>query len=192
MARSIRRNATGANARTAAVAALLVAGVTIVQASLQTVGDVLGLLAYSGSPVAVGYPPGSDAVGSFASTTAAFGLTVAPVALGVFLAFWLLVPLTAELRIGRVVLRSLAAAGTASAIALAITAVVTVVGAAMAAGPLFGNAFPSADGSILFQSLSMALQSALYSFVALAPVVTLAGVVVWLWVSKVSPAPSGA
>lgn len=192
MARSIGGNATGANARTAAAAALLVAGVSVAQASLQTVGDVLGLLAYAGSPVAVGYPPGSDAVASFASTTAAYGLTVAPVALGVFLAFWLLVPLTAALRIGRVVLRSLAASGIASAIALAITAVVTVVGAATAAGPLFGNAFPSADGALLSQSLLMALQSALYSFVAVAPVVMLAGVIVWLWVSRVSPVPSEA
>jgi len=192
MTRTIRLTATRANARTAAVAALLVAGVTIVQAILQSVADALSILVYVASPVALGYPPGSDAVGSFAATTASLGLAVAPVALGVFLAFWLLVPLTAELHVGRVALRSLVASAVAAAVALAIGAVVAAVDAAATSGPLFGNAFPRPDSSTLFQSLSMTVQSALYTFVAVTPVVILVGVVVWLWVARVSPAPSGA
>src|SRR5688500_9825660 len=128
MARSMSHNATMATARAAGVAALLVAGMMLVQAIMHSVIDAFGLLAYAASPVAAGYPLGADAVGSLASTAAVLGLSIVPVALGVFLAFWLLVPITAELRIARVVLQSLAAAGIAAAVALAVGAVSAVGG----------------------------------------------------------------
>jgi hypothetical protein len=187
MARSMSHNATRATARVAGVAALLVAGVMLVQAIMQSMIDSFGLLAFAASPVAVGYPLGAGVVESLASTAAALALSIVPVALGVFLAFWLLVPVTAELRVVRVVLRSVAAAGIATAVVLAVGAVSAIGGVLASAGPLFGNAFPRPDGTILVHSFASLVQSALFTFVAVTPVVVLAGVVVWLWIAKTAP-----
>lgn len=183
MARSMSHNATRASARAAGVAALLVAGVTLVQAMMQSVIDVFGLLAYSASPVAVGYPPG-DVAGSLVSTAATLGLSIVPVALGVFLAFWLVVPLTAGLPVARVLLRSLAAAGIASVVALVLGILGAVARVVSASGPVFGNAFPRPDGSVLGRSLFEVVQSVLFTFIAVTPVVALAGMVVWLWIAR--------
>ena len=186
MARSMSHKATRATARVAGVAALLVAGVTLVQAMMQSVIDAFGLLAYSASPAAVGYPPG-DVSGSLLSTAAILGVSIVPVALGVFLAFWLVVPLTAGLPVVRVLLRSLAAAGIASVVALVLGTLGAVARVVSSSGPVFGNAFPRPDGSILGRSLFEVVQSVLFTFIAVTPVVVLAGMVVWLWISRTAP-----
>ena len=183
MARSTSHNATPSPARTAGVAALLVAGVMLVQAVVYSVLDAFGQLAYSVSPVAAGSPPG-DVARSLVSTFSAAGFSIVPVALGVFVAFWLLAPITPELRVTRVVLHSLAAAGIAAAVALAIAVVSAVGRIVAAAGPLFGNAFPRPDGSVLGPSLIEVVQSTLFTCVAVTPVVVLVGLFVWLWIAR--------
>jgi len=186
MPRSTSHTATPATARTAGVAALLVAGLMLVQTIMHSVIDAVGHLAYAVTPVAVGYPSGEVAV-SLVSTFSAAGLSIVPVALGVFLAFWLLVPITAELRVTRVVLHSLAAAGIAAAVALAIGLVSAVGRIVASAGPLFGTAFPLPDGSILGPSLLEVVRAVLFACVAVTPVVVLAGLVVWLWIVRTAP-----
>jgi hypothetical protein len=187
MARTMSTTATRATARSAGVAALLVAGVMLVQTVMHSAIDAFGLLAYAASPVAAGYRLRADDVASLASTATGAGFSIVPLALGVFLAFWLVVPVTAELSVTRVVLHSLAAAGIAAAVALAV-GVLSAVGRILeSAGPLFGNTFPRPDGSILGPSLREVVQSALFTCVAVTPVVILAGLVVWLWIARTAP-----
>jgi hypothetical protein len=186
MARSMTNTATRATARSAGVAALLVGAVMLVQTIIHSAIDAFGLLAYAASPLTAGYRLRADDVASLASTATGAGFSIVPLALGVFLAFWLVVPITAELSVTRVVLHSIAAAGIAAAVALAV-GVISAVGRILAsAGPLFGNAFPRPDGSILGRSLFEVVQSVLFTCVAVTPVVVLAGLVVWLWMARIA------
>jgi hypothetical protein len=173
MAQSLQERATRANARTAGAAAGIVIAVVAVQAILRAIIAVFGAIAYS--TTGEGYlqnvftPVGGLGI--------EFGTTVLPVAIGVFLAFWLLVPLTADLRVSGVALRSLAAAGIGAALSLVFTAVYS--GSSL----LFG-------AQSLVSALFGTVQSALYTFVGVTPVVLLAGFLAWLWVSKARPTAS--
>ena len=192
MAQSKTENARRANARTAGAAALLVAAVMIGQGIVQAIVGVFGNLAYASDPDGIGFQQPLDTFGPVSDLAVAFGTSVLPIAIGVFLAFWLLVPLSANLRIAGVLQRALAASAVASAVSLVFSAVFSVGSVLASAGPLFGNAFPRPDGSLLFDSLFSAVQSVLYTFVAVTPVVLLAGVVVWLWAAKDRPVASAA
>lgn len=190
MAQSMRENVSRAHARTAGIAAGVVAAGMIVQSVLQAVISVFGNLTYSvanGEGIFRSQFPFEPIAALFVS----FGTSVLPIAAGVFLAFWAVVPLTAQLRIGRVVLRSLVASAIASVVSLVISAVYSV-GSSVATGPFFANSFPRPDGVSLFYSLFGAVQSVLYTFVSVTPLVMLAGVLVWLWAAKSRPAASGA
>jgi len=191
MAQSIKfkENATRANARTAGAAAVVVAGVMIVQSILQAIIAVFGNLAYS---AADGNVNGlQNMFFPFGGSVFSFGTSVLPIAIGVFLAFWAVVPLTADLRVLQVVVRSLIASLIASAISLVITVIVSLFSAVASAGPVFGNSFPGADGSSVFYSFVGGLQSVFSTFVGVTPLVVLAGFLAWLWVSKGRPAASG-
>ena len=175
MTQSLQERATRANARTAGAATAIVIVVVAVQAILRAVIAVFSTIAYTATEQSylrdVFTPVGSLGV--------EFATSVLPVAIGVFLTFWLLLPLAADLRIAGVAVRSLAAAGVGAALALVFTALYS-------------------GSSLLFgaQSLGYALfgtvQSALYTFVAVTPVVLLAGFLAWLWISKDRPAASAA
>jgi hypothetical protein len=190
MAQSIKENATRAHARTAGAAAVVVAAVMIIQAVLQAVLGLFGSLAYAAAEGNDGYFRVQDAFAPISNAFVSLGTSVLPITIGVFLAFWLVVPLTADLRVPRVVVRSLVASAIASAVSLVITLVFSVANALMSAGPLFSNSFPRADGSSLFYSVFGGLQSVLYTFVAVTPLVVLAGFLAWLWVSRGRPAAS--
>lgn len=186
----IKENATRANARTAGAAAIVVAVVMIVQSILQAIISVFSNLAYStadGNFFGV-----QNTFSPFVGSVFSFGTSVLPIAIGVFLAFWAVVPLTADLRVLQVVVRSLVASLIASAISLVITVVFSIVSAVASAGPVFGNSFPGADGSSVFYSLLGGLQSVFSTFVGVTPLVVLAGFLAWLWVSKGRPTASGA
>ena len=188
MAQSIKENATRANARTAGAAALVVAVVMIAQAILQAIIGVFSSLGYGagGNGAAYLQTAFSPVVGAVQS----LGTSILPIAIGVFLAFWLVVPLTADMRVTRVVLRSLIASGIASAVSLVITVIASLGGAFASAGPFFGNAFPGADGSYLYYSFIGGVQSVFSTFVGVTPLVILAGFLAWFWVSKGRPKAS--
>jgi len=190
MAQSMKENATRANARTAGVAALIVGVVMIVQSILQAAIGVVSTLGY-------GLGAGGSSVGDLRTTFApvvagmqSFGTSVLPIAIGVFLAFWLVAPLAADMRVTRVVLRSLVASGVASAVSLAITVVASLGGAFASSGPFFGAAFPAADGSIFYFSFIGGVQSVFSTFVGVTPLVILAGFLAWFWSSKGRPKAS--
>lgn len=176
MAQSLQQRATRANAVPAGVAAGIVGAVMLVQALLRSILSVFSTLAFSG-----GFGAGDLDAGSVFAPVGGFfvevGTNVLPVALGVFFAFWLLVPLTADLRVPRVALRSLVAAAVGSAVALVFTAVYS------GWGVLFG-------GGDFFYNSASTVQSALYTFVSIVPLVMLAGFLAWFWVSKGRPRAS--
>ena len=175
MTLSLQERATRANARTAGAAAAIVVAVIVVQAILRAVIAVFSTIAYSTTEQS--YLQNVFApVGNLGFE---FGTTVLPGAIGVFLAFWLLVPLTADLRVAGVALRSLAAAGVGSGLSLVFTALYS--GTSL----LFG-------GQSLANAVFGTVQSALYTFVGVTPVVLLAGFLAWLWISKAQPAASAA
>jgi hypothetical protein len=190
MAQSIKENATRANARIAGAAAIVVAAVMIVQSVLQAVLGVFGSLAYSAADGNDGYFRLQDAFAPVSGAFQSLGTSVLPIVIGVFLAFWLVVPLTPDLRVMRVVVRSLVASAIASAVSLVITLVFSVTNAVWTAGPFFSNSFPRADGPTLGYSIFGGLQSVLYTFVNVTPLVVLAGLLAWLWVSKGRPKAS--
>ena len=189
MAQSFSTNATRSNARTAGVAAALVAVVMIAQALLKSILGVLGNLAYSSGYE--GFPLG-NLFSPFYGGLMSFGTSVLPIVVGVFLAFWLLVPLTADLRVPRVALRALIASAIASAVSLVISVFFSLLGAVANDGPMFGNSFPNVEGFgySIGQSIFGAVQSVLYTFVNVTPLVILAGFLAWFWVSKGRPAAS--
>jgi len=178
----IQQNATRSNAIAAGAATAIVAGVMIVQAVAGSIISFFGNLGYAAGSGSVfsslnGYNP---LVGMFQQ----FTLSVLPIAIGVFLAFWLVVPLAPSLRIGRVILRSVVAAAIASALSLVFAIFLAIGGAVTSAGPLFGNSFPAPDGMPLFYSIVGNVQSVFSTFLSSTPLVVLAGVLVWLWLAK--------
>jgi len=187
MQQSIQQNATRANARTAGAAAGIVAAVMVVQTVLGAIVSFFGNLGYgAGNGDMFG---GLNAYNPLVGTFQQFTTSVLPIAAGVFLAFWLVVPITADLALARVVVRSLVAAAIASAVSLVISVVFALATAVSTAGPLFGNSFPVPDGGSLVFSLVGSIQSVAFTFLSTTPLIVLAGVLVWLWVSKrASPA----
>ncbi|GAB2448680.1 hypothetical protein HD599_001845 [Conyzicola lurida] len=163
-------NTTRANARTAGAAAAIVAAVLVAQSVLRAIVGAISNLAAGGIAGNVQYSlnPLGEGVISFATS-------VVPSALGVFLAFWVLVPLTADLRIGRVVLRSLVAAAAAAVLTCLFTGVYA-----------FGDAI--LRGGDFFYAVFGTVQTTFYAFISVTPLVLLVGVLVWLWLSKPAPA----
>ena len=191
MPQSIKENATKSNARTAGVAAAAVAVVMLVQAILQGIIGVFSNLAYGSANPEGGYFQLQNTFAPIVGVAQSFGSSILPIAIGVFLAFWLVVPLTSELRVLAVVVRSLIASAIASAVSLVITIIFAAGGAIASAGPFFGNSFPNTDGSFIFYSLVGGIQSVFSTFVGVTPLIVLAGFLVWFWVSKPRPAASG-
>ncbi|WP_411698433.1 hypothetical protein [Conyzicola sp.] len=177
MAQSLQARATRANAVPAGVAAGIVGIVMLVQAILRTFVAVFSNVAYSSAGgINTGYDPG-NVLAPFGQLFVELGTTVIPAAIGVFLAFWLLVPLVPELRVPRVVVRSLVAAAIAAALVLVFTAVYS------------GSSIFSGQQSFAYAVFGTA-QAGLYTFINVTPLVILAGFLAWFWVSKGRPAAS--
>jgi hypothetical protein len=177
VAQTIRDRATRANARTAGIAAALVAAVLVVQTVVGTVVYAFGDLVYSGLGQA------SDVAGPLGGMVTSFGTTVLPVTLGVFLAFWCIVPLTAELRLMQVVLRSLIASAVVALVSLVFSSVFAAGGGYgfRSSTGLFGGSFPFPSAMDVAYAVFGTVQSVVSGFLYQTPLVMLVGVLVWLW-----------
>jgi hypothetical protein len=176
MAQSVNEKATASNARTAAAAAGLVVAVLIAQVFVRSIISMFGNAVYSG------FALGGDPFAPLGSLVVTIGTSVLPVAIGVFLAFWFIVPLTADLRIAPVLLRSLIAAGVAAVVTLVFTSVFAAGGAFTSAGAPFGESFPR--GMDVAYAVFGTVQTVLDTLIGIIPLVLLVGVLVWLWFSK--------
>jgi hypothetical protein len=178
MEQTIRDRATRSNARTAGAAAALVAVVLVVQAVLGSILSTIGNVVYSG------FEPGTGVFGPLGSLVITFATSVLPAAIGVFIAFWFIVPLTPELRVLQVVVRSLVAAAAAAVVSLLFTSIFAAGGGFTAPSGVFGQAFPFPSGLDVAYAVYGTVQTVLYSFISQTPLVVLAGVLVWLWVAR--------
>ncbi|MCU1414391.1 MAG: hypothetical protein JWN80_1731 [Microbacteriaceae bacterium] len=98
-------------------------------------------------------------------------------ALGVFLALWLIVPVSAEFRLTRVVLRGLGISALATALLFVIAALISLFQAFV--GPL--GSMTGFDGRVAADGVGGALLTAATSFAFGAPLVILAVVLLWIW-----------
>lgn len=112
--------------------------------------------------------------------------TTLPLAVGVFLSFWLISPITAGLRMLQVILRSVLAIGIGVCLVFVVLAIGEVISAVSFSGPMFGASFPDpalATGNIP-QALASGLASAITIFISVLPIGILAGVLVWNWLAR--------
>ncbi len=159
---------TDARTRGALVAAALVGAFLLVQ---EIVGNIAGLR-YGGAPGFIAAQTGSTIIDFFTR--------IVPIALGVFVVFWrFLAPITGDLTVKQVLLRSLVASAAGTVVGAVITGVVRALEAAGSA--LFGNSFPFEAVGDAFDSFAVWIAPILTGFVGLVPLVTLAAVLFWLW-----------
>lgn len=168
--------------RRGALAALVVAAGVLAVTLAQTVAGSIVTTATS-----FGFGGGPDFIlGIWSLTVVGAALVEVPFAIGVFLSLWLLAPIAAELRIGHVITRSLLAAGAGAVLVLVFQVIAALVrGVAMSRG-IFGGSFPFSDlaSSNVGQQMLSSVQTAAAQFIALAPVVVLVGIFLWLWLER--------
>jgi hypothetical protein len=186
MTHSLSERMTRERARPAARASGGVAVVLILQLLISTVLSVISYIGYG----AVGSPSGLWDTQTLFSPFLGFWYSLAgqivPFAIGVFLAFWLVVPLAASQGVVRVVVRSVAASAIGALVSFLALAVYGVGTALASVGPWFGGSMPRFDGYPVVLAASNALQNAALQFVQNTPLVVLAGILV-IYLATLAP-----
>jgi hypothetical protein len=155
------------------VAAVMAAGVGVVIFLQRVLQDTLNSLSVPGSPMSL-----------FAAAWIELGSTLLlvalPFAVGVFLSLWQLAPIASELRLFHVITRALLAAVNGAGVVFVVTVIASVV-------LTVGDWFPAGTGfagTSLLRSLTGALQAGLGTLASAAPLVVLAGILLWLWLAE--------
>jgi hypothetical protein len=158
-----------------AIAASLLVGVYLVA---QSVLGVIGALAAE-----LHYQPGYAGLGAhLQSAVLDLFLRTLPIVVGVFVSLRLIAPISAELTLVSVLLRSLIAAAAGAALAFLVGGVFAFLSSFT--GNLFGNSFPfEAFGDVVGAMLS-AIVSAIGDFFGLVPLIALAAVLLWIWLRR--------
>jgi len=148
-----------------------------VQSFLGSLVNYLGSLGYIGIDRA--RPENSDLTVYDVGTIYQFAPSVdellhflIPFALGVFVALWLLAPISDELTLRFVITRAGLAALTASILVIVVNLILGVVWSFSAGG---------FDSTFFLQSAVEALSTGLSTFIFQTPLVMFAGVLLWLW-----------
>jgi len=148
----------------------LVAAVMFVQIIISFIVSVMYSIGFSGGE-ALRYMD-STAVSSFSGIIT----SLLPVAIGVFVGFRLIAPITAGLSIIKVLIRAVIATGIAAVVAL----IISVLGAILS---LLVD-LVSGDSDIGGSGFLSALANGVGTFVGELPLVALAAVLLWLWLRK--------
>ena len=153
------------------VTALLVAAFLLVGLVLNAITSMLSTFAYGG-----GY--------SFISTVgqglaAQVFTLVLPVAVGVYVGFRIVAPITAGLRLKSVLVRSLVASAIAAVLAFAV-GFVLILGTTVTDN-IFGNSFPLGQFGGAIGRAFGSLGTTVSIFFGNAPLIALAAVLLWLW-----------
>ncbi len=165
------------------VVALLTA--TIVFAVL-TVQSLLALFANEITTGIIGggfFAVGSHLWGTYAVTELE---RIVVFAAGVFITLWIIAPIAAELRLFHVVTRSILAAGVGTVLVFLFALLLSFVG-----GFGFSGGFSSSllanlnfNGSSVMSTLALSVSSTIQTFSSAAPVVVLAGAMLWIWLDR--------
>jgi hypothetical protein len=146
-----------------------------VQSFLSSVVNYFGSLGYIGIDRARPENSGPYDVGTiyqFAPSLDELLHYLIPFALGVFVALWLLAPISDELTLRFVITRAGLAALTGSLLVIAVNLVLGLVWSLSSAG---------FDSTVFLQSLVEAMTTGLSTFIFQTPLVMFAGVLLWLW-----------
>ena len=178
MTQPLSERMTRERARPALRASGGVALVLFAQLLLSTIVSVISYLGYG----AVGSPTGLWDAQTLFSPFLGFWYSllgqVLPFGVGVFLALWLVVPLSAARGVASVAVRSVAASAIGALVSFLVLAVYGVATALASVGPWFGGSMPRLDGYSLLFALTSALEGAVTQFVQNTPVVVLVGILV--------------
>ena len=155
-----------------------VAAVLFAQLLLTTALSVVSYLGYGG----LGSPTGAWDLPTLFSPFLGFWNAllgqILPFGVGVFLALWLIVPLSASLGVVRLAIRCVAASAIGALVSFLALAVYGTGMALASVGPWFGGSMPRFDGYSFFFAVTSALQTAAVQFVQNTPLVVLAGILV--------------
>jgi hypothetical protein len=178
MTQTLGERMTRERARPALRASGGVAIVLVAQLLITTLLSVLSYLGYG----ATGSPTGLWDAQTLFSPFVGFGYSllgqIVPFAIGVFLALWLVVPLSATRGVVNVAIRSVAASAVGALLSFLALAVYGVGSALASVGPWFGDSLPRFDGYSVFFAVTRALEGAAAQFVQNTPLVVLAGILV--------------
>ncbi|MGV8969101.1 MAG: hypothetical protein ACOH1J_01485 [Microbacteriaceae bacterium] len=119
----------------------------------------------------------------FAQLGSYLATSVLPFALGVYFSLWIVAPIAAGLTLRLVVIRSIVAASVGAALVAVVRVIAGAVRGIENMTSVFGQAFPWSTidiAELQFQAGSI-LTGALFQLLEIAPLVVLAGVLLWLW-----------
>ncbi len=165
------------------VVALLTAAIVF---AVLTVQSLLSLFATEVTSGIIGggfFAFGSHLWGSYAIS----GLgSIVVLSGGVFLALWIIAPIAAELRLFHVVTRSILAAGVGAVLVFLFALLVAFLGGFGFSGGFSSNLLANLNfnGSSVVSTLAFSVSTTIQTFSSAAPVVVLAGVVLWIWLDK--------
>ena len=178
MTQPLSERMTRDRARPALRAAGGVAVVLVAQLLITTLLFVVSYLGYG----ATGSPTGTWDTQTLLSPVLGVGYSllgqIVPFSIGVFLALWLLVPLSASRGVVNVAVRSIAASAVGALLTFLALAVSGVGSVLASVGPWFGGSLPRFDGHAVVFAVSRALEDAAVQFVQNTPLVVLAGILV--------------
>ena len=184
MTKSLVKNVRRPGVVPALVTALGVLGFLVLQRVLSTLVSLIGIAGYTTDGTVSGLyeleQPGI-AVTLWVGAMQELLLVAVPFAFGVFVSLWILAPIADSLRLRHVFARATLAAAIGTGMVFLVGAIAAFATAVSQAGSLFGNSFPWPSPFAVLNPLLQALITALSVFVAVLPVVLLAGVLLWTW-----------
>lgn len=165
----------------AATRAVLVTALLV--AAFHVVKLVFGVVVSFGNTLAYGSGGSFDYVANILEGSVwQFFTGIVPLAVGIFIGFRLVAPITALLALRSVLLRSVVAAGIAAAMALVIGIVFAL--STHVTDNVFGYAFPLGEVGGAFTQAFASIGETLASLLASLPEIALAAVLLWQWLRR--------
>lgn len=109
---------------------------------------------------------------------------VLPVTIGVFLSLWIIAPVAAQLRLGHVISRAILAAGIGGTLLFLVGAVEATLAVLSTTPPAAQPGTYNVDLGGIGGAVLSYLSTAMVQFVALLPIVVLAGILEWIWLER--------
>ena len=154
------------------------------------VEKVMGLIAFASS---AGLYELNSGVYFWSDVPYRVGTFMVPVAVGLFLGWAFLAPVTSPQELRTVVTRSIVATGVASALYLVVRLVVDIALMTWPDRSFFANSFPDLDyaGSAVPMLLGSSLQGAISVILSIVPLGVLGGILLWHWLKRDAPTREG-
>ena len=171
-------------------AAIVAAGVAAWLLLALIVEKVVGFVAFTVSPGLYGL---DFAAYALSDGPYRFGVFILPIAVGLFLAWTFVAPLTSSLDLRTAIIRSAVAAAVAGAVFFIIRVAADLLVATSLDRSLFADSFPdlSYAGPEFPTILISSIQGAIHVLLSVAPLAVLAGILLWHWLRRDAPTREG-